>query len=152
MINIRLWKELESINKTNSLYFTAGPIEVENLYKWEAILQGPEKSPYKGGIFNLSIDFNNDFPFKPPDIKFKTLIFHPNINFDGEICIDILKNKWISSISIIKVLEVIHEHLESPKYSIPFVPQIAVLLMNDKKRFEEKAKEWTKFYAISGEN
>ena len=53
---------------------------------------GPEDSAYTGGVFFLNIHFPTDYPFKPPKITFVTRIYHPNINSNGGICLDILKD------------------------------------------------------------
>jgi ubiquitin-protein ligase len=55
---------------------------------------GPEGSPYAGGIFFLDISFPEDYPFKPPKVTFRTRIYHCNINSQGAICLDILKDNW----------------------------------------------------------
>ena len=51
-------------------------------------------SPYEGGVFFLDIRFPNDYPFKPPKIKFVTKIYHCNVNAKGGICLDLLKENW----------------------------------------------------------
>ena len=62
------------------------------MYNWRATIIGPEDSPYKGGLFFLNITFPTDYPFKPPKVSFVTKIYHPNINANGGICLDILKD------------------------------------------------------------
>jgi ubiquitin-conjugating enzyme E2 D/E len=63
---------------------------------------GPEDSPYSGGVFFLNIYFPTDYPFKPPKITFATRIYHPNINSNGGICLDILKDQWSPALTISK--------------------------------------------------
>lgn len=55
-----------------------------------ALLDGPPDSPYELGQFRFDIVFPADYPFKPPAVKAKTQIFHPNINGES-VCVDILQ-------------------------------------------------------------
>ena len=82
---------------------SAGPVG-DDLYHWQASIMGPPDSPYAGGVFFLSIHFPTDYPFKPPKISFTTKIYHPNINANGNICLDILKDQWSPALTISKVL------------------------------------------------
>lgn len=47
---------------------------------WIATIHGPPKTPYEGGTFLLNIHIKKEYPFKPPDISFKTRIYHTEIN------------------------------------------------------------------------
>ena len=63
---------------------------------------GPGDSPFQGGVFFLSIHFPTDYPFKPPKVNFTTRIYHPNINSNGSICLDILRDQWSPALTISK--------------------------------------------------
>lgn len=66
---------------------------------------GPPDSPYQGGVFFLTIHFPTDYPFKPPKVAFTTRIYHPNINSNGSICLDILRSQWSPALTISKVMD-----------------------------------------------
>ena len=63
---------------------------------------GPSDSPFQGGVFFLNIHFPSDYPFKPPKVSFTTRIYHPNVNSNGSICLDILNAQWSPALTISK--------------------------------------------------
>ena len=143
----RIKKELEEIRKEPPSNCSAGPIS-DNLYIWEATIIGPSDSPYAGGIFRLNINFTDKYPFKPPRVKFITRIFHPNINYNGSICLDILNINWSPALTITKLLLSISSLLTDPNPNDPLVKSIADLYINEKEEYNTKAREFTLRYAI----
>jgi ubiquitin-conjugating enzyme E2 D/E len=126
---------------------SAGLVNEGNLFHWTATLLGPEDSPYAGGIFHLDITFPTDYPFKPPHIKFTTKVYHPNINAQGGICLDILKDQWTPALSIAKVLLSISSLLTDANPKDPLVPEIAQQYITNREAFDRTAREWTLLYA-----
>jgi ubiquitin-conjugating enzyme E2 D/E len=117
------------------------------MFTWQATIMGPGESPYQGGVFFLQIKFPTDYPFKPPRIQFNTKIYHPNINSNGGICLDILKDQWSPALTISKVLLSICSLLTDPNPNDPLVPEIAQLYKTNKAEYEKTAREWTRKYA-----
>ena len=138
-----LLKEMNMNPPTNC---SAGPIN-DNMTQWQATIMGPEGSPYHGGIFNLKIDFPENYPFKPPKVMFTTKIYHCNINSTGGICLDILKNQWSPALTISKVLLSICSLMDDPNPNDPLVSEIAELLRTNKTLHDETARVWTMNYA-----
>merc|ERR1712130_678276 len=94
---------------------------------------GPSDSPYAGGVFKLNVKFLQEYPFKPPSIKFETKIYHCNVNKSGGICLDILKDNWSPALTLGKVLLSICSLLTDPNPDDPLVPDIAKLYKSNKK-------------------
>ena len=143
----RIRKELGEIEKDPPANCTAGPIDMSNLFDWNATIIGPSNSPYAGGLFKLSVSFPDRYPFKPPKVKFITKIFHPNINRNGSICLDILKDQWSAALTISKVLISICSLLTDPNPDDPLVPDIAHLYKTNRQLYEDTARAWTQSYA-----
>ena len=126
--------------------FSAGP-DGDNWFHWIAAFGGPTDTPYDGGTFFLDITFPQDYPFKPPKVKFTIKIYHLNINDKAGICLDILKDKWSPSLSIAKVLLSIMQLLTEPNVDDPLVPNIAKLYKTNRELHDKIAREWTVKYA-----
>ena len=75
----------------------------DNYFKWNVILSAPEDSIYEGGLFEISIEFNKDFPKSKPLVKFITKIIHCNVSNEGDIDIPSL-NHWKENNSMSMVL------------------------------------------------
>jgi len=142
----RLQKEVTEIQKDTPVNCSAGPNN-NDLFNWEATIIGPTETPYEGGIFKLKILFPADYPFKPPKITFETPIYHPNINSNGGICLDILKDQWSPALNITKVLLSICSLLDEPNPDDPLMPEIAQLFKSNKAEFTRLAREHTIKYA-----
>jgi len=142
----RIQKELIDFQKDAPENCSAGP-RGENMYVWDAVIMGPSDSPYSGGMFNLEINFPTDYPFKPPKVTFVTKIYHPNIASSGAICLDILKDQWSPALTVSKTLLSICSLLNDPNPKDPLVTEIANMYMQNKPKYEETAREWTRKYA-----
>ncbi|CAM8943213.1 unnamed protein product [Rhodiola kirilowii] len=118
------------------------------MFHWQATIIGPNDSPYSGGVFIATIHFPPDYPFKPPKVSFRTKVFHPNINSNGNICLDILKEQWSPALTISKVLLSICSLLTDPNPEDPLVPEIAHMCKTDKVKYESMARSWTQKYAM----
>lgn len=143
----RINKELQDLGRDPPAQCSAGPVG-DDLFHWQATIMGPPDSPYQGGVFFLTIHFPTDYPFKPPKVAFTTRIYHPNINSNGSICLDILRSQWSPALTISKVLLSICSLLCDPNPDDPLVPEIARIYKTDREKYNELAREWTRKYAM----
>ena len=49
---------------------------------------------FAGLKYKLKLEFPSGYPYTAPNVKFTTPCFHPNVDAHGNICLDILKEKW----------------------------------------------------------
>ena len=143
----RLNKELLELKNNPPSNCSAGLID-DDIFHWQATIIGPEDTPYSGGIFELRIDFPQDYPFKPPNIIFITKIYHCNINVSGNICLDILKDQWSPALTISKVLLSICSLMNDQNPDDPLRPEAADMYVTNYELFVETAKRSTLLYAV----
>ncbi|KAA0183813.1 Ubiquitin-conjugating enzyme [Fasciolopsis buskii] len=143
----RINKELQDLGRDPPFQCSAGPIG-DDMFNWQATIMGPPESAYEGGVFFLKIIFPTDYPFKPPKVSFTTKIYHPNINGNGSICLDILRGQWSPALTIAKVLLSICSLLTDPNPDDPLCPDVARQYKTDRNKYEDIAREWTRKYAM----
>ncbi|KAK2196183.1 bifunctional Ubiquitin-conjugating enzyme E2/Ubiquitin-conjugating enzyme [Babesia duncani] len=142
----RIHKELADLTKDPPTNCSAGPVG-DDMFHWQATIMGPHNSLYQNGVYFLNIHFPSDYPFKPPKVAFTTKVYHPNINNNGAICLDILKDQWSPALTISKVLLSISSLLTDPNPDDPLVPEIAQLYKTNRKLYESTVREWVQKYA-----
>lgn len=142
----RIKKELLDLKKASLANCSAGP-EDDNIFHWVGSIVGPEDTPYENGIFELDIRFPEDYPYRPPDVRFKTPIFHCNVSERGVICLDILKDKWSPVLTISKVLLSISSLMSDPNPDDPLRPEIAEILRDNKEHHDALARLETSHHA-----
>ncbi len=54
----------------------------------------PDEGMYKGGSFTFTFVINQNFPHDPPKVKCTRKIYHPNIDLEGNVCLNILREDW----------------------------------------------------------
>lgn len=109
-----LQSELMQLMLSPSPGISAFPDADGNLTSWTATISGPNETPYEGLTFKLSFAFPNNYPYSPPTVLFKTPIYHPNVDFSGRICLDILKDKWSAVYNVQSVLLSLQSLLGEP--------------------------------------
>lgn len=75
-----------------------------NIMIWNAVIFGPHDTPFEDGTFKLTIEFTEEYPNKPPTVRFVSKMFHPNVYADGGICLDILQNRWSPTYDVSAIL------------------------------------------------
>jgi ubiquitin-conjugating enzyme E2 D/E len=149
---VRLSQEWKQIQHNSLEHITAGPISKDNILEWEASIHGPKNTPYENGVFYLTLTFPEKYPFVPMNIKFKTPIYHPNINMNGDICLDIIKDNWSPIMGISKVLISICSLLSDPNPNDPLDKHIAKLYLENREKYNRMAANYTYTHAVGLKN
>jgi len=144
----RLQSELMQLMMSNASGISGFP-EGDNLFKWVATVTGAAGTAFEGLTFKLSLKFPSGYPYSPPTVTFDTPCFHPNVDEAGNICLDILKDKWSAIYNIQTILLSIQSLLGEPNNASPLNPRAAALWA-DQESFRRELLE--KYNAATSSN
>uniref|UniRef100_A0A0E0C0L5 E2 ubiquitin-conjugating enzyme n=1 Tax=Oryza meridionalis TaxID=40149 RepID=A0A0E0C0L5_9ORYZ len=125
----RLQSELMALMMGGDPGVSAFP-EGDNIFSWVGTIAGSAATAYEGTSYRLSLGFPGEYPYKPPKVRFETPCFHPNVDAHGNICLDILQDKWSSAYDVRTILLSIQSLLGEPNNDSPLNTQAAALWPN----------------------
>nr|XP_015105037.1 ubiquitin-conjugating enzyme E2 S [Vicugna pacos] len=112
----------------------------EDLTDLQVTIEGPEGTPYAGGLFRMKLLLGKDFPASPPKGYFLTKIFHPNVGANGEICVNVLKRDWTAELGIRHVLLTIKCLLIHPNPESALNEEAGRLLLENYEEYAARAR------------
>ncbi|KAM0699100.1 hypothetical protein Q7P36_001146 [Cladosporium allicinum] len=149
----RLFQEYKHLTTDPPEGITAGPVNEDDLFLWEAMIQGPEGTPYEGGVFPAELKFPKDYPLMPPTMKFQCDIWHPNVYANGVVCISILhppgddpnhyeqaSERWSPIQSVEKILISVMSMIAEPNDESPANVDAARMWRERRPEFESRVK------------
>ena len=141
----RLLKELADLTKSPCPGWTVSTVD-DDIYHWTGTVAGPAGTPYEGGSFKVDLKLPVEYPMKAPEVKFLTKIYHPNFDKEGRCCLQLLKD-WAPSVTMSKVLLQISDLMAKPNAASAVEGDIGLQFMNERAKFDEEARKWTRQYA-----
>ena len=142
----RIYREMVIMHRKEHSFIEIYPCE-SDIQFWNAIITGPVGTPYEGGIFHIYINFPDEYPYKPPEIRFLTKIFHININLSGRIFISVLYSRYRPEIKILRLLESIYGLLMNPEATDSYETTASSLFKSSREDYNRIAKEWSLNFA-----
>jgi len=120
-----------SLMKENDPNATAFP-DGDSLFNWSGSITGAPGTVYEGLKYKLTISFPSNYPYAAPTIKFVDC-WHPNVDSHGNICLDILKEKWSATYSVTTILQSLRSLLSDPNNDSPLNGTAAQLWANQEE-------------------
>ncbi|XP_058052712.1 ubiquitin/ISG15-conjugating enzyme E2 L6 isoform X2 [Ahaetulla prasina] len=104
----------------------------------------PDNPPYNKGAFWIEINFPCEYPLKPPTIRFKTKIYHPNVDEMGHFCLPIISmQNWQPYTRIEQVIQALIELVNNPEIDRPLRIDVAKEFKEDHEKFLLRAEDHT---------
>lgn len=111
----------------------------------------PDDGYYSKGAFNFTIDVPSNYPHAAPKVKCVTKIYHPNIDLEGNVCLNILREDWKPILNINAVVYGLQFLFLEPNASDPLNREAANVFQQNKQQFERNVKTSMRGGSIDGE-
>ncbi|XP_040927788.1 NEDD8-conjugating enzyme Ubc12 isoform X2 [Betta splendens] len=109
--------------------------EVGFRLSWNPLL-APEGF-YKGGKFVFSFKVGQGYPHDPPKVKCETMVYHPNIDLEGNVCLNILREDWKPVLTINSIIYGLQYLFLEPNPEDPLNKEAAEVLQTNRRLFEQ---------------
>ena len=153
---IRLKDEFRELNQNpnRNLPIFVGLVSEDDIFNWKVTVVAPKNTLYKGGVFIILIHFPDEYPNIKPEVRFKTPVYHLNVNSkrnynDAQLGIISLSVFcfWKPEYKIEDILVSIYSlfYMVNPDYN--FQLGITEEYRRERALYEQKAKYFTGKYA-----
>jgi len=100
----------------------------------------PDEGMYKGGKFSFTFAINQNFPHDPPKVKCQQKIYHPNIDMQGNVCLNILRDEWKPVLNLNAVIVGLQFLFLEPNPADPLNKEAAEDLKSNRQIFIRNVK------------
>jgi len=100
------------------------------------VILSPDSGCWAGAKFTFNFTIGPNYPHEPPKVLCKTKIYHPNINLEGAVCLNILRADWKPVLDINAVIYGLLYIFYEPEPTDPLNHEAAELYRNNKAQFE----------------
>jgi ubiquitin-conjugating enzyme E2 M len=101
------------------------------------VVVSPDSGFWKGATYRFSFSIPPDYPHKPPKVHCETNIYHPNINLEGNVCLNILREDWKPVLDINAVIYGLIYLFYEPNPDDPLNHEAADLYRSNIARFKD---------------
>ncbi|XP_011031473.1 PREDICTED: probable NEDD8-conjugating enzyme Ubc12-like [Populus euphratica] len=135
---LRLQKDITELNLPKSCCISF-PDGKDSLMNFEVTIK-PDEGYYKGGKFVFSFQVSPHYPHDAPKVKCKTKVYHPNIDLEGNVCLNILREDWTPILNINIIIYGLFNLLTQPNHEDPLNSDAANVLRDDPDEFKSNVK------------
>uniref|UniRef100_A0A6U3B4Y0 UBC core domain-containing protein n=1 Tax=Paramoeba aestuarina TaxID=180227 RepID=A0A6U3B4Y0_9EUKA len=135
----RLVSDLKKLQKEPTFGIIATPCE-NNIMLWHCWVFGPPETVWEGATFRVSIEYTEEYPVKPPRVRFESKVFHPNVYENGDVCMDLLQKRWSPQYDTAAILTSLQSLLPDPNPESPANVLAAKLFEENNPEYFERIK------------
>ncbi|KAL6051557.1 NEDD8-conjugating enzyme Ubc12 [Balamuthia mandrillaris] len=112
----------------------------------------PTDGLYAGATFLFEVQVPLNYPYDPPKATCKTLVYHPNIDWEGHVCLNILRADWMPVLSLGSVIFGLMTLFLEPNPDDPLNKEAAQLMIERPSDFARNVKSSLRGGHVLGRN
>ena len=148
---IRLQKELSELDLPRNVVIEF-PRE-SDIMNFDIRLNIDDNSSlWYGATYHFSFSVPAAYPHEPPRVHCNTKIYHPNINLQGNVCLNILRADWKPVLCINAVILGLNFLFLEPNPTDPLNQDAAQTMRDFPEKFNENVRRSLRGTPINGEN
>ncbi|TFY81994.1 hypothetical protein EWM64_g2020 [Hericium alpestre] len=106
---------------------------------------------YEGGSFKFSFAINTNYPHDPPRVKCLQTIYHPNVDLEGNVCLNILREDWKPVLNLNSVMVGLQYLFLEPNADDPLNKEAAEELRRSRDQFLYNVKQSMRGGQVKGQ-
>lgn len=110
----------------------------------------PDEGFYRNGQFTFSFKIGAAYPHEPPKVKCETKVYHPNIDLEGNVCLNILREDWKPVLTINSIVYGLQYLFLEPNADDPLNKDAAIELQSNRRMFEQNVQKTMKGGSLNG--
>lgn len=114
--------------------------DANNLMNFELYIT-PTDGLYQGAEFKFTLNIPNTYPYDPPKAQCDTMIYHPNIDWEGHVCLNILRADWMPVLNLGAVVFGLMTLFLQPNPDDPLNKEVAQLMIDNRSQFDKNVKQ-----------
>lgn len=115
------------------------------------VVVSPDSGFWSGAKYLFTFTIPAGYPHEPPKVICKNKIYHPNINLEGNVCLNILREDWKPVLDINAVIYGLIYLFYEPNPDSPLNREAAELFRNNREQFGKVIKRTLQGYSHGGE-
>lgn len=143
---IRITKDINELELPKTCTLDPDP---NDLLSFQLIIS-PDEGFYRAGRFTFQFKIGPNYPHEPPKVKCQNKIYHPNIDLDGNVCLNILREDWKPVLTVNAIVYGLQYLFLEPNPEDPLNKEAAHELQVNRRMFEQNVQRTLRGSSLNG--
>ncbi|KAL0249640.1 hypothetical protein GEMRC1_004869 [Eukaryota sp. GEM-RC1] len=133
---LRLQKDVAELDQLHCNDVTWDWPDVKKNFMHFIVTYTPRNGYWKNGTFRFSFKVGAEYPHKPPEVRCLQKIYHPNIDLEGHVCLNILRDDYRPVLTISNIIHGLRFLFIEPNPTDPLNKDAAECMTKDLRQFQ----------------